>query len=88
MRATKPVQTDTYQAHTQIIKALQNTANAIKLSGAAYPVWKGTINLTSGTAVQYKYIRKDAAGNFVSHLLDTPFKDWKDPYAAQCPMTW
>jgi alpha-amylase len=40
-----------------------NTANAIKLSGAAYPVWKGTINLTSGTSVQYKYIRKDAAGN-------------------------
>jgi alpha-amylase len=40
-----------------------NTANAIKLSGAAYPVWKGTLNLTSGTSVQYKYIRKDAAGN-------------------------
>ncbi|MBC6699603.1 alpha-amylase [Hymenobacter sp. BT190] len=40
-----------------------NTANAIKLSGASYPVWKGTINLTSGTSVQYKYIRKDAAGN-------------------------
>ena len=40
-----------------------NTANAIKLSGTAYPVWKGTINLTSGTAVSFKYIRKDAAGN-------------------------
>ncbi|WP_082016899.1 alpha-amylase domain-containing protein [Hymenobacter sp. DG25B] len=40
-----------------------NTANAIKLSGAAYPKWSGTVNLTSGTAVQYKYIRKDAAGN-------------------------
>ena len=40
-----------------------NTANAIKLSGAAFPVWKGTINLTSGTSVDFKYIRKDAAGN-------------------------
>ena len=40
-----------------------NTANAIKLSGTAYPVWKGTINLTSGTSVDFKYIRKDAAGN-------------------------
>jgi alpha-amylase len=40
-----------------------NTANAIKLSGAAYPVWKGTINLTSGTVVSFKYIRKDAASN-------------------------
>ena len=40
-----------------------NTANAIKLSGAAFPKWSGTVNLTSGTAVQYKYIRKDGAGN-------------------------
>ncbi|WP_460677608.1 alpha-amylase [Hymenobacter coalescens] len=40
-----------------------NTGSAIKLSGAAYPQWRGTINLTSGTTVQYKYIRKDAAGN-------------------------
>ncbi|GAA4387889.1 alpha-amylase [Hymenobacter koreensis] len=40
-----------------------NTASAIKLSGAAWPRWSGTINLTSGTAVQYKYIRKDGAGN-------------------------
>ncbi|MBG8553736.1 alpha-amylase [Hymenobacter guriensis] len=40
-----------------------NTANAIKLSGAAWPKWTGTVNLTSGTSVQYKYIRKDGAGN-------------------------
>jgi alpha-amylase len=40
-----------------------NAANAIKLSGAAYPKWSGTINLTSGTSVQFKYIRKDGAGN-------------------------
>ncbi|MCC3156808.1 alpha-amylase [Hymenobacter sp. 15J16-1T3B] len=40
-----------------------NTANAIKMSGAAWPNWTVTINLTSGTAVQYKHIRKDAAGN-------------------------
>ncbi|GAB3291638.1 alpha-amylase [Hymenobacter tenuis] len=40
-----------------------NTANAIKLSGAAYPKWSGTVNLTSGVSVQYKYIRKDGAGN-------------------------
>ena len=40
-----------------------NVASAIKLSGAAWPKWTGTVNLTSGTAVQYKYIRKDGAGN-------------------------
>lgn len=31
---------------------------------------------------------KDANGNFVSKLIDTPFKDWKDPYHEQCPMKW
>jgi alpha-amylase len=42
-----------------------NTANAIKLSGTAFPVWSKIVNLTSGTAVQYKYIRKDANGGNV-----------------------
>ncbi len=35
-----------------------NTANAIKLSGATYPVWKVTLNLTTGTYVEYKYFRR------------------------------
>jgi alpha-amylase len=39
-----------------------NTTNAIKLSGTAFPTWTKLVNLTSGTAVQYKYIRKDANG--------------------------
>jgi alpha-amylase len=39
-----------------------NAANAIKLSGTAFPVWSVVTNLTSGTAVQYKYIRKDTNG--------------------------
>lgn len=42
-----------------------NTANAIKLSGAAYPNWTGTINLTAGVAVLYKYFRMDGAGNIL-----------------------
>jgi alpha-amylase len=42
-----------------------NTANAIQLSGAAYPNWTVTVNLTSGTNVLYKYFRKDAAGNIL-----------------------
>jgi len=40
-----------------------NTANAIKMSTNPWPAWTKTINLTSGTSVQYKYIRKDGAGN-------------------------
>lgn len=42
-----------------------NTANAIQLSGAAYPNWTVTVNLTSGTNVLYKYFRKDASGNIL-----------------------
>ncbi|MGM1057887.1 carbohydrate-binding module family 20 domain-containing protein [Saccharothrix sp. Mg75] len=40
-----------------------NPANAVALSSAAYPTWRATVQLTSGTAFQYKYVRKDGAGN-------------------------
>ncbi|MFD9163947.1 carbohydrate-binding module family 20 domain-containing protein [Streptomyces sp. NPDC059558] len=40
-----------------------NTAGALKLDPAAYPVWKLDVTLPAGTAFSYKYIRKDAAGN-------------------------
>ncbi|MER8043143.1 carbohydrate-binding module family 20 domain-containing protein [Streptomyces sp. NPDC094032] len=38
-------------------------AAALKLDPAAYPVWKLAVNLPAGTAFEYKYLRKDAAGN-------------------------
>ncbi|MFF8274936.1 carbohydrate-binding module family 20 domain-containing protein [Streptomyces lateritius] len=40
-----------------------NAASAPKLDPAAYPVWKLDVALPAGTAFEYKYIRKDAAGN-------------------------
>ncbi|MFD9258533.1 carbohydrate-binding module family 20 domain-containing protein [Streptomyces sp. NPDC059538] len=40
-----------------------NTAGALKLDPAAYPVWKLDVTLPAGTAFLYKYLRKDAAGN-------------------------
>ncbi|MFJ4864207.1 carbohydrate-binding module family 20 domain-containing protein [Streptomyces sp. NPDC088748] len=40
-----------------------NTAGALKLDPAAYPVWKLDVTLPAGTAFSYKYLRKDAAGN-------------------------
>ncbi|MFG3505775.1 carbohydrate-binding module family 20 domain-containing protein [Streptomyces sp. NPDC047821] len=40
-----------------------NPAGALKLDPAAYPVWKLDVNLPAGTSFQYKYLRKDAAGN-------------------------
>ncbi|MFF5972429.1 carbohydrate-binding module family 20 domain-containing protein [Streptomyces sp. NPDC012769] len=40
-----------------------STTAAPKLDPAAYPVWKLAVSLPAGTAFEYKYIRKDAAGN-------------------------
>ncbi|MFD8022867.1 carbohydrate-binding module family 20 domain-containing protein [Streptomyces lavendulae] len=40
-----------------------NTGAALKLSSAAYPVWKLDAALPAGTSFAYKYVRKDAAGN-------------------------
>ena len=42
-----------------------NTANAIQLSGSAYPKWTVTVPLTTGIGVQYKYFRKDGSGNIL-----------------------
>ncbi|MYQ30440.1 carbohydrate-binding module family 20 domain-containing protein [Streptomyces sp. SID4956] len=37
--------------------------SALKLDPASYPVWKLTVDLPAGTSFEYKYIRKDEAGN-------------------------
>ncbi|MEU9864507.1 carbohydrate-binding module family 20 domain-containing protein [Streptomyces sp. NPDC047971] len=36
---------------------------APKLDPASYPVWKLDVSLPAGTTFEYKYVRKDAAGN-------------------------
>ncbi|WTG93642.1 alpha-amylase family glycosyl hydrolase [Kitasatospora sp. NBC_01560] len=40
-----------------------DTGKALLLSSAAYPVWKLDVAMAAGTAFEYKYIRKDGAGN-------------------------
>ncbi|MFD3357234.1 carbohydrate-binding module family 20 domain-containing protein [Streptomyces fradiae] len=40
-----------------------NPAAAPKLDPSAYPVWKLDLTLPAGTTFEYKYVRKDAAGN-------------------------
>ncbi|MFC4529217.1 carbohydrate-binding module family 20 domain-containing protein [Sphaerisporangium dianthi] len=40
-----------------------NTANAVALSSAAYPVWRATVSLPANTAVRYKYIKKNPDGS-------------------------
>ncbi|WP_312892736.1 carbohydrate-binding module family 20 domain-containing protein [Allostreptomyces psammosilenae] len=39
-------------------------AGAVALSSSTYPVWRQTVSLPAGT-YEYKYIKKDAAGNVV-----------------------
>jgi len=39
-----------------------NTSNAVALSSAGYPIWSGSVNLPAGTAIEYKYIKKDSSG--------------------------
>ncbi|WP_264158688.1 carbohydrate-binding module family 20 domain-containing protein [Cellulomonas iranensis] len=36
-------------------------ARAVPLSSTTYPVWRATVTLPPGTAVQYKYVRKQGA---------------------------
>ena len=38
-----------------------NPAAAVPLSSAGYPVWRVTVDLPAGTAVEYKYIKKDGS---------------------------
>jgi len=39
-----------------------NTSNAVALSSAGYPIWSGSVNLPAGTAIEYKYLKKDSSG--------------------------
>jgi predicted alpha/beta superfamily hydrolase len=40
-----------------------NTANAVKLSPAAYPVWRATLSLPAGRSTSYRYVvRSDSPG--------------------------
>jgi alpha-amylase len=54
-----------------------NTADAIPLSSAGYPIWSGSVPLPANTSVQYKYIKKDASGTVTweggnNHVFTTP----------------
>jgi alpha-amylase len=62
-----------------------NPASAVALSSAAYPVWRGTATLPAGTAVQYKFIKKE--GTNVVWESD-PNRTRTTPSAAPCAATW
>ena len=62
-----------------------NPANAIALSSAAYPVWRGTVTLPTGRAVAYKYIKKE--GSTVIWEGD-PNRARTTPATNPCTATW
>ena len=39
-----------------------NTSSAVLLSPNNYPTWDGTVNMSGGTAVEYKFIKMDGSG--------------------------
>jgi len=61
-----------------------NPANAVPLSSATYPVWRATVTLPPGTAVQYKYIKR--AGSTVIWESD-PNRSRSAP-STSCTATW
>jgi glucoamylase len=46
-----------------------DTGLAIPANPRAYPVWSNSLNLAAGTAVQYKYVRRNTNGTFTYENL-------------------
>ena len=40
-----------------------DTSKAVKLSSSGYPVWSGAVSVPVNTSFEFKYVKKDAAGN-------------------------
>jgi alpha-amylase len=62
-----------------------NTNNAVALSSAAYPIWRGTVNLPANASVEYKYIKKQ--GTTVTWESGTN-RVRTTPSTAPCAATW
>jgi alpha-amylase len=61
--ATTSTGTDVYVVGSNAALGSWNTANAIKLSAAGYPIWSSTVTVPGNTSFEYKYIKKDSSGN-------------------------
>ncbi|MCX5382825.1 carbohydrate-binding module family 20 domain-containing protein [Streptomyces sp. NBC_00083] len=62
VNATTVVGQNIYVTGDQGALGSWNTAAALKLDPASYPVWKLDVALPAGTSFAYKYLRKDANG--------------------------
>ena len=61
--ATTTAGTNVYVVGNVPVLGNWDTSSAVALSSSGYPIWSGTVNLPAGTAVEYKYIKKDSSGN-------------------------
>lgn len=62
-----------------------NPANGVPLSSASYPVWRATVSLPAGTAMQYKYVKRN--GSQVIWESD-PNRSRSTPSTTPCTATW
>jgi glucoamylase len=64
-KATASTVVGQYVYVTGNVAALGNwdTGLAVPVDPRAYPIWANTVNLPSGTAIQYKYFRRNADGS-------------------------
>ncbi|MEV3952078.1 carbohydrate-binding module family 20 domain-containing protein [Streptomyces halstedii] len=63
VNATTVMGQNIYVTGNQAALGNWNPGSALKLDPATYPLWKLDVALPAGTAFEYKYVRKDAAGN-------------------------
>ncbi|MER5192856.1 carbohydrate-binding module family 20 domain-containing protein [Streptomyces sp. NPDC002755] len=61
--ATTSLGTDVYVVGSVASLGSWNTADAIPLSPAAYPIWSRKVIVPRSTAFEYKYVKKDGSGN-------------------------
>ncbi len=62
VNATTVMGQDIYVVGNSATLGNWDTSKALKLSSAAYPIWKLDKAMSAGTTFQYKYIRKNAGG--------------------------
>ncbi len=66
-----------------------NTGSAPLLSSAAYPLWRGVINIPPGTAFEFKFIKKDGSGGVVWESgANRIYTTGTSPCAATISTTW
>ncbi|GAA2854526.1 alpha-amylase [Actinoplanes cyaneus] len=63
--ATTTMGTSVYVVGSNAALGNWDTSKAVPLSASGYPIWTSPVAVPSGASFEYKYIKKDAAGNVV-----------------------